>query len=77
MDDLKLLKFPTTTDERIKANINRLCKDLWASDDGEYVTDILRLCEDYISNLDETCETAIALVNLQTSIIALDRFFAV
>ena len=77
MDDLKLLKFPTSTEERIKANIDRLKLDLWTTEDGEYVTEILRLCEQYVMGLEEGAETSIALVNLQSSIICLDQYFTI
>lgn len=75
MDDLKLLKFPTTTDERIQANIDRLYKDLWATEGGAYVTEILRICEQYVMGLEDDVETSIALVNIQSSIICLDQYF--
>jgi len=72
---MKLLNFPTSIDHRIKSNIARLEKDLWNAENGEYVSDILRLCEEYVINLPSTVESSLALVNLQTTIIILDRYF--
>jgi len=75
MSDLKLLKFPTTSDERIQRNIDRLAKELWESEDGEHVIEILRICEEYVLCLEDDVETSLALVNLQTTIILLEKYF--
>jgi hypothetical protein len=72
---MKLIKFPYSTEDRIKSNIERLKLDLWEAETGAHVTDILRICEEYVMGLDEEVETKLALVNIQSSIIFLDHYF--
>jgi hypothetical protein len=74
MDDFKLIKFPSSNDERIQRNIERLKSDLWEEENGHFIIELLHICKDYIAELEESAETDIALVNVNTSIICLSQY---
>ena len=75
MADLNLLKFPTTTEAKIQSHINRLRKDLWEADSGEYIIEILQIAEEYLLDCPEDISSGLALVNLQGTILFLDYYF--